>query len=235
LNRVVNKLDSSINSQSEGPSDGRNGGRSTKQRILLAAEQVFATKGFGGASTRDIASLAGVNISSLHYHWETKERLYTGVFEHVYERMMEISRSSMALASPAVPESGRFFREEAVRRLYDFFLENPNVPRLLLRRIVEDEDFGGEIERDVLGPSWRVLAGWVQDLTGQRIGDLDAKILMLTMQSVLLLFVVDSRQYRHILGGSVRDAEIGPRVRDHLIRLSAALVVAQVKAGPSAL
>lgn len=229
----MKKPDSAANSHPGGPSAGPNEALPTKERILLAAEQVFATKGYGGASTRDIASLAGVNISSLHYHWETKERLYTGVFEHVYERMMEISRASIALASPDVPASGRLFREEAVRRLYDFFLANPNVPRLLLRRIVEDEEFGGEIERDVLGPSWRVFAGWVQDLTGQKIGDLDAKILMLTMQSVLLLFVVDSRQYRHILGGSVRDPVIGTRVRDHLIRLSAALVVAQVKSGAS--
>ena len=48
---------------------------STKARILAAAEAVFAAKGFQGASTREIAARAGVNISSLHYHWESKETL----------------------------------------------------------------------------------------------------------------------------------------------------------------
>ncbi|MGH7803934.1 MAG: TetR/AcrR family transcriptional regulator [Candidatus Binatia bacterium] len=201
----------------------------TKERILAAAEEVFATRGFEGASTREIASLAGVNISSLHYHWESKERLYFAVFEHIYERMMEISRASMMLASPEVPESGRLVREEAVGRIYDFFVASPNVPRLLLRRIMENEEVGGEIERDILGPSWKVYAGWVQDLTGKKVKDIDAQILMLTMNSALLLFVLDSRQYRYILGGSVHDAKIGERVRSHLIRLSGALVSAQVR------
>jgi AcrR family transcriptional regulator len=45
---------------------------STKARILAAAEAVFAEKGFQGASTREIAGRAAVNISSLHYHWESK-------------------------------------------------------------------------------------------------------------------------------------------------------------------
>ena len=49
---------------------------STKARILTAAEEVFAARGFQGASTREIAARAGVNISSLHYHWESKETLY---------------------------------------------------------------------------------------------------------------------------------------------------------------
>ena len=201
----------------------------TKDRILAAAEEVFATRGFEGASTREIASRAGVNISSLHYHWESKERLYYAVFEHIYERMMEISSSSMTLASPDVPESGRLVREEAVGRIYDFFLANPNVPRLLLRRIMENEEFGGEIERDILGPSWKVYAGWVQDLTGKKVKDIDAQILMLTMNSALLLFALDSRQYRYILGGSVHDPKVGERVRAQLIRLSGALVAAQVR------
>ena len=55
---------------------------STKARILAAAEAVFAAKGFDGASTREIAAAAGVNISSLHYHWESKETLYFAVFEN---------------------------------------------------------------------------------------------------------------------------------------------------------
>ena len=56
---------------------------STKARILAAAEQVFAEEGFAGASTRAIAAKARVNISSLHYHWESKETLYFAVFQNI--------------------------------------------------------------------------------------------------------------------------------------------------------
>jgi AcrR family transcriptional regulator len=198
---------------------------STKARILEAAEAVFATRGFEGASTREIASRAGVNISSLHYHWESKETLYFAVFRNVYDRLIEISARSV-VPKLRGGEPAKAAREDSVARLFDFFLDNPNVPRLLLRRILENEEFGGEIERDILVPAWKTFAGWVQEYTGRKIRDIDAQILMLTVHSTLLLFTLDSRQYGHILGGGMRDPEIARRVRSHLTRLTALLVEA---------
>jgi AcrR family transcriptional regulator len=206
----------------------REGPASTKARILEAAEEVFAVRGFEGASTREIAAKAGVNISSLHYHWESKETLYFAVFQNIYDRLVEISRSSLSPAPAA--SNGQQVHENTVGRLFDFFIENPNVPRLLLRRILENEAFGEEIERDILGPAWKTFAGWVHEYSGKRIKDIEAQLLMLTVHSTLLLFTLDSRQYGHILGGSMHDAEIGRRARGHLIRLSAMLVASHPKA-----
>ena len=42
----------------------------TKQKILDAAKKLFAEKGFNGTSTREIASLAKVNLAGLHYHFQ---------------------------------------------------------------------------------------------------------------------------------------------------------------------
>ena len=49
--------------------------------ILDAAEQVFGTHGFDGASMRAIAELADVAQALLHYHFKSKEALYEAVFE----------------------------------------------------------------------------------------------------------------------------------------------------------
>src|SRR5258706_1983258 len=68
---------------------------STKARILAAAEEVFAAKGFAGASTREIAAQARVNISSLHYHWESKETLYLAVFQNIYDRILDVIRAAI--------------------------------------------------------------------------------------------------------------------------------------------
>ena len=194
---------------------------STKARILEAAEEVFATRGFEGASTREIAARAGVNISSLHYHWESKETLYFAVFQNIYGQLVEISSEAVV---PKLRGDGQSARQESVSRLFDFFLHNPNVPRLLLRRILENEEFGEEIERDILVPAWKTFAGWVHEYTGRKIKDVDAQILMLTVHSTLLLFTLDSRQYGHILGGSMKDPELSRRVRNHLSHLTGLLV-----------
>ena len=42
---------------------------------------------------------------------------------------------------------------------------------------------------------------------------------MLTVHSVLLLFMLDSQQFASLLGGSIREPELRARLRAHLIRL----------------
>ena len=51
----------------------------TKERILDAAEQLFADFGFATTSLRDITSEAGVNLASVNYHFGSKEALLTAV------------------------------------------------------------------------------------------------------------------------------------------------------------
>jgi AcrR family transcriptional regulator len=202
---------------------------STKARILEAAEEVFATKGFEGASTREIAGRAGVNISSLHYHWESKETLYYAVFQNIFDQLIDISRGTVVPAT-ARGDSLRAVHEASVGRVFDFFAENPNVPRLLLRRILENEEFSEAIERDILMPSWREFANWVKEFSGKRIKEADAQLLILTIHSTLLLFTLDSLQYGQILGGSIRNAEIARKLRNHVIQVATALTSSQLKA-----
>src|SRR5215510_705386 len=171
---------------------------STKARILATAEEVFAAKGFAGASTREIAAKAGVNISSLHYHWESKETLYFAVFQHIYNQLVEISRDSV-LPAAGRNDQPKAVHEASVGRVFDYFAANPNIPRLLLRRILENEEFADAIDRDILLPSWKEFGGWVKEYGAKRIRDIDAQILILTLHSSLLLFTLDSQQYAHIL------------------------------------
>src|SRR3954471_6308278 len=49
---------------------------STKQRLLEAAEELFATKGFDGASVEEITRQAKANRAAVSFHFGGKERLY---------------------------------------------------------------------------------------------------------------------------------------------------------------
>lgn len=53
---------------------------STKERILGAAEQLFATHGFAGASLRQVTAAANVNLAAVNYHFGSKENLINEVF-----------------------------------------------------------------------------------------------------------------------------------------------------------
>jgi len=52
----------------------------TRDLILDAAEETFATKGYHGASVRTITAKAGVNIAAINYHFGSKEALFEAVF-----------------------------------------------------------------------------------------------------------------------------------------------------------
>lgn len=191
---------------------------STKARILAAAEEVFASKGFEGASTRDIAAAAGVNISSLHYHWESKETLYFAVFQDIYDRLVDLVRSSIPESTLRQPASRKII-DDAMGLLFDFFAEHPNVPKLLVRRLLEADTNTSEIERDILLPAWRNFALWTAEHGQSRLSELEARMFMLTVHSVMLLYMLDSQPFVALLGSSIRSPELRPQVRDHMTRL----------------
>ena len=52
-----------------------------RQRLLEAALEVFAAKGYASASTREICRLAEANVSAIHYYFGDKASLYRELFE----------------------------------------------------------------------------------------------------------------------------------------------------------
>src|SRR5258705_11908051 len=101
---------------------------STKGRILAAAGAVFAARGFEGASTREIAAGAGVNISSLHYHWASKEALYVAVVQDVFDRLVALLRTT--LAALADERRREVVVARVMRKLVAFMAEHPARPKL---------------------------------------------------------------------------------------------------------
>jgi len=59
----------------------RKTGRPAKERLLDAAERLFAKRGYHGVSVRDITEAAKVDVALVNYHFGTKRALLTAVFE----------------------------------------------------------------------------------------------------------------------------------------------------------
>ena len=74
---------------------------STKDRILGAAEELFAQFGFSGTSLRQVTSRADVNIAAVNYHFGSKENLVNEVFRR---RMDEMSAQRLARLRAAIEQ-----------------------------------------------------------------------------------------------------------------------------------
>lgn len=58
-------------------------GEDTRRRILETALDLFAAHGYEGASTRQIADGAGVNLPAIQYYFGNKEGLYRAIIEDI--------------------------------------------------------------------------------------------------------------------------------------------------------
>ena len=61
----------------------------TRERILKAAERLFADRGYDGTSIRAIVSKARVNQAAINYHFEGKDGLYREVLRTALRAMTE--------------------------------------------------------------------------------------------------------------------------------------------------
>ncbi|GLW32460.1 TetR/AcrR family transcriptional regulator [Actinoplanes regularis] len=69
-----------------------------RERILLAAHDVFATRGFA-ATLDDVAHQAGVGVGTVYRRFPTKESLIEAVFADRLEDLVSLAEQAMALPS----------------------------------------------------------------------------------------------------------------------------------------
>ena len=89
----------------------------SRNRILEAAGQVFAEKGFKTATVREICELAAMNVASVNYYFGGKEQLYVEAVKHA-DQPTHGQAFAAEWPSDATPEKKlRAFIETFLRRV----------------------------------------------------------------------------------------------------------------------
>ena len=63
------------------------GGAKAREQLLEAAGEIFAAKGFQGATSREICTRAGVNLAAVNYHFGGFEALYIATLKEAHRRV----------------------------------------------------------------------------------------------------------------------------------------------------
>lgn len=101
-----------------------------RDKLLTAGTELFAAKGFAGASIRELASAAGVNSALISYHFGGKEGLYEAVITAQYERVIG-KFETIARADAPVADKIRMYAE-VIRR-------NHTEDQPLMARLIQGE------------------------------------------------------------------------------------------------
>jgi TetR/AcrR family transcriptional regulator len=131
----------------------REGGRIRRRNralILEAAEEVFAAKGFDGASTAEIAARAGLPKANLHYYFPTKEAVYRAVIADTLHLWLSLFDHIAPDDDPAEALGGY------IRRKMRHSFEHPLPSRIFALEVIR----GAPVIHDFLAGE---LRSWVEE------------------------------------------------------------------------
>jgi AcrR family transcriptional regulator len=118
--------------------------QSSRDKILDAAEALFAKRGYAGIGLAEIAEAVGLGKSSLFHHFGTKAQLYAAVTGRILARVEDELTRSLARGGDPVVRLERWLDD-----LIDLLAAHPTYARLLLRALFEDDDLPGESPEEV--------------------------------------------------------------------------------------
>ena len=161
---------------------------SARQRLLDAALEVFATKGYTSASTREICRLAGANIAAIHYYFGDKASLYRQLFERVDQFLQvpgELSRPDTTL-------------DDALLSLYRHLLGFTGSPvraqrlrALLFREQLQPSGMLSESQLQGLAPFYLVVVNLLQRHLDLANEDSDLKRLAFSLLGLPAMLMLD--------------------------------------------
>jgi len=127
--------------------------------ILDYATEVFAEKGYEGASMRDLSRLSGISLAGLYYYFESKEKLLYFIQQHTFSTI--IGRLRERLTGSTDPETRiRIF----VHNHVEYSLTKPKAMKVLSHEDdVLTNSYGMELAA-IKREYYRICVGLVDDL-----------------------------------------------------------------------
>ena len=138
-------------------------GPGTRRRLLDAAAELFATRGYRNVAVRDICDKAVANVAAVNYHFGSKDKLHIAAMDHARQRALQ---EDPAPAGP--PPKGPLTPEQRLRRhlramLARAFATGPAgwYMQIVLREMVDPTPALAYALDDNIGPHQRRLEGIV--------------------------------------------------------------------------
>jgi AcrR family transcriptional regulator len=200
------------------PSRHRRKGELTRERILDAAEALFAERGFDGTTLRDVAACVGLRNPSLYNHFESKESLYAAVLERdigplfrLLARYVEQGRDASAAAAA----------EEVIASVMQVLTQRPALARLVQHETLSGGQRLTPMLRDYIVPLFAhghemaedraLAAGWAKQ---------DVPLLVLAMYHVVVGFFTMAPLYKALNGTDLLAEQAAAQQTRFMIELS---------------
>jgi len=153
-------------------------GTKTRERILEAAANLFAERGFQAATHAEIARRSGVNSALLNYHFTDKTTLYRKAWEFAQERT---AQKYPALLSNSAPAEERF--RELIRTIVQAAADPMSADQEIWRKeLAQPTGLLSEIRQKTVVPLRKQMGTIVRELLGE--GAAEESVRLATMSVI---------------------------------------------------
>lgn len=160
---------------------------SARDKILEAAEALFARRGYAGVGMSEIADAVGLSKSSLFHHFPSKAQLYAAVADRILREVEDATAQALAGGGSPAERLDRW-----VDTIIDLLGSRPAHARMLLRSLFEDDELSGTSDEErAVNERLRRIIGRTSDLLreGMGAGQLRAAHIPHTLQSLIGLLI----------------------------------------------
>jgi len=202
--------------------------RDTCRRLLEAAGEVFAERGFRDATVQEICRRADANIAAVHYHFADKEQLYRAVIQYAEECAADSHPADIAPDTPAEKRLGAHIESFLLRLLDE---GHPTwLGKLMAREMSQPTPALDVIVQEKIHATYRRVDAIVRELLGPEVSEDDVRACVLSVQGQCLFYrhchPVLTRLFPRVSFGP---AQV-PELAEHIARFSLAGIRAIARA-----
>lgn len=204
--------------------------QATQRRLLEAAGEVFAERGFHAATIKEITDRAGAALASVNYHFRDKAELYAAVLRRIEAKGTRLIPPDGALRGTARTKLRQFIAH-LVKELQG--RGQPVWERVLLaRELAQPTPALDPLVESVARPIHEGLSALVAKITG--LPPRDERVALSTCSIVAqCLFHVDHRSMVHRLHPQLAAQADAEKIAAHIAEFSLAALGAYRKTGRS--
>ena len=202
----------------------------TRQRLLEAAGQEFAERGFRQATVRDICRRADANVAAINYHFGDKEKLYAAAVHYAH---LCATRHDVV---GAAAEANDLPAEERLRAFVRSFLVgilDTGRPawhaKLMAREIAEPSEVLNEIAHQTVRPRLAALSGIIREIIGQDAPQLVVLNCARSVVGQILFYHFARPMLVRVFPNEPLDATRLDELTDHIVSFSLAGLAGKAK------
>lgn len=196
------------------------GKQATRQKVLEAACEVFARKGYRDATVQEICAGAGANVAAVNYYFGSKRKLYLAAWKYMSDTVHRQHFDHIK----NIADPGRRLREIVAQRVSHVFDDGPagRFRRVIHSEVNDPTEMHAEIRQRYLRPLMEVVTDTVAEMLGRSVSDPVVRRCAFSLQSQLvslarLRFKADSNVIQRLMGTNIPGRRQIDELVEHIV------------------